>query len=287
MPAPTLSVLAPPSPATYPDGIDGIVRPHALVKWSGGTGPTYDVLHEWDTVNTFDSGALIQDSNTGVSGPTDEGVPPSDMGGGVWYYRVTVTDNNDSASTTSATVTLTWFDQIDGDRFEYLLANNGVAFNPTDTASGSPYDGETLDFDRFLYLLINTGVAFYPTDTLSTANPYDGDVKDFDRFLYLLAATTSGVPTPHIWYVFPAFGREGWEFTIVGYGFGDTQATYTGTATLNGLAVSVLSWELIAAVGTGMEIDPVANVANPVHQLITATVPSGGESGLVVVCTNA
>jgi hypothetical protein len=91
---------------------------------------------------------------------------------------------------------------------------------------------------------------------------------------------------PHIWYLFPTFGREGWEFKIVGYGFGDTQGTHTGTARLNALAVGIIAWAGFAAIGVGMEIDPAIDLANPVHQEVRATVPTGGESGLVFVETD-
>ncbi len=296
MPAPTVTMVAPP-PLTYPAGVDGIVRPEAVIRWTGGVGP-FDVLHEWDTTNTFP--APITDANAGVTSP-DTGVPPADMGpaGTDWFYRVRVTDTSDATSTLSAVQTLTWFDQIDARRYLYLLANLGVGFDPIDTPAGgwgpAPAndfpDGRARDFRRYLYLLANLGVGFDPTDTPaggwgSAGAPGDGLTRDFRRYLYLLGFVTTDTPTPHIWYVFPSFGREGWEFRIVGYGFGDTQGALTGTATLNGLAVGVISWELVAQTSADLTIDPGVDVAEPIHQLIRATVPDGGTSGLVVVCTD-
>ena len=89
----SLTILAP------ADGQDfsATLRPHTNVLWVGGTGP-FDVVYEWDTVTTFDSVNLISDSNTGVTGTTDEGTPPSDMGpyGTDWYLRVSITDTSDN-----------------------------------------------------------------------------------------------------------------------------------------------------------------------------------------------
>jgi hypothetical protein len=338
MPAPTVTVEWPPAA-----GVDlpaNMLRPEAHVVWTGGTGP-FDVLHEWDTVNTFDSGDLIQDSNTGASSP-DTGVPPSDMPGvsTSWWYRVTVTDTDDSTSTTTSAVAFDFVDPVDfwrflylyanvgvgfdpidtptagwdpesigtpdaGDgyaidfwRFLYLYANVGVGFDPTDTPAGGwdqggggdAGDGYTEDFWRFLYLLGNVGVGFDPTDTPAggwgpgAGDAGDGYTEDFARFLYLQALVDTTTPTPHIWYLFPTFGREGWEFRIVGYGFGDTQATFGGSATLNGLAVDVLSWELVAESDPALTINPQTNTAEPIHQLIRAAVPEGASSGLVIVC---
>ncbi len=250
MPAPTVSVKAPP-PLNYPDTI---LRPQTFVSWSGGTGPTYDVLHEWDDDNLF--GSPIQDLNAGVSGPDDTGTPPSDMGpaGTTWYYRVTVTDNFDATSTTSPTSTLNFAD-VQAER-------------------------------RDLYTLANVGVAFFPTDTSVLGEAVDGDTQDFRRYLYTLANVDATTPTPHIWYLFPTFGREGWEFKIVGYGFGDTQVEHTGTARLNALAVGIISWAGFAEVASTLVIDPAIDLAEPVHQEVRATVPTGAVSGLVFVETD-
>lgn len=83
---------------TFPDGSryseEIGLRPQQQVWWTGQSGTT-DVLHEWDTVSTFDSGDLITDNNIAVTTP-NIGVPPSDLGGDKsWFYRVTVTDHGD------------------------------------------------------------------------------------------------------------------------------------------------------------------------------------------------
>lgn len=73
----------------------GIPRPHSLAAWVGGTGP-FNVLHQWDTANTYNTGNLIEDLNASVTSP-NEGVPPSDMGpfGTQWFHRAIVIDTAD------------------------------------------------------------------------------------------------------------------------------------------------------------------------------------------------
>ena len=292
MPAPTVTVRNPP-PTTYPAGIP---RPGALVAWTGGVGP-FDVLHEWDTSNSFP--APLQDTNTGVTSP-NVGTPPADLGppGTTWYYRARVTDTSDATFTVSATATLTWTDPTTAARFLYLLANIGVGFGIDEPpggwgpAGGGAPDGSNITFARFLYLLANIGVGFTPTDDPpggwgpGGGAPADGNTRDFARFLYLLANIDTTTPTPHIWYVFPAFGSEGWEFRVIGYGFGDTQPTFAGTVTLNATPAGVTSWELVAETSPNLTINPTLDVAEPIHQLIRAVVPIGATSGLVVVCTD-
>ncbi len=296
MPAPTVTIRVPQDPAAYFD--PGLVRPEAIVSWTGGTGP-FDVLHEWDDDSGF--GSPITDLNASATSP-DTGVPPSDLGpaGTDIFYRVTVTDTDDSTFTTTPSRILSFTDPIDERRHLYLLANAGVGFDPTDTPgggwgpdpdpSGGGPDGFTIDLRRHLYLLANVGVGFDPTDGGAadwTTGPPDGFTIDFNRTLYLLALVDATTPTPHIWYLFPTFGREGWEFKIVGYGLGDTQGEFTGTARLNALAVGIISWAGFAEVASTLVIDPSTDIAEPVHQEVRATVPTGGVSGLVFVETDA
>jgi hypothetical protein len=97
---------------------------------------------------------------------------------------------------------------------------------------------------------------------------------------------TEDTPTPAIWSVIPSAGQEGWEFRIVGAGFGATQATYNGYVELNGLGCSITSWTLVAATGDPPLIDPATGEATVEHGEITAVVPIGASSGLVVVTTD-
>lgn len=303
MVASSVTIQSPPADAAWPSTL---VRPTIHVEWEGGTGP-FNVEYTWDDDPTFanGNGNRQTSTNTGVTSPDSEPTP-ADLGdltsGTVWYLRANVIDTGDASAAVAASVQVTLFDPIEPDRFLHLLSNCTAAFDPIDTPAGGwgpdpdlpEADGAAIDFNRFLYLLASNGAGFDPTDTpgigwdpeaAGAGAPGDGLTRDLDRFLYLLAGdVTSATPTPHIWYVFPAFGREGWEFRIVGYGFGDTQGTYSGSVTLNGLAVGVISWELVAQTSADLTIDQVTNTAEPIHQLIRASVPDEAQSGLVIVC---
>ena len=183
----SIKILSLPDAVDYPEQVS--VRPTMEVSWVGDVGP-YDVLHEWDTVNTFDSGSLITDSNTGQTSP-DTGVPPSDMGGSTWHYRVTVTDTDDSGSLTSSSRTIEFFDDVDVTQhkwWHYLLANVIPGFG----------SGEI------------------------------DDPLNANRYLYLLANITTDQPCPWIQSVAPSLQQTGKSITVMGDSFGATPATWGG-----------------------------------------------------------
>jgi hypothetical protein len=150
----------------------------------------------------------------------------------------------------------------------YGLANLGVAYDPTDAAGGS--DGHVRDFDRFLFAFINVAVS--------------GSGNRADLYAFALIDTTT--PTPHLWYVTPAFGEIGWQFKVIGYGLGDTQAALSGLLKLNAIACSVITWQLVAAEALPHTIDKTTDTADPVHQEIVAVVPAGAVSGVLTVETD-
>ena len=185
----SILILSLPDAVDYPEQVS--VRPTMEVSWVGDVGP-YDVLHEWDTVNTFDSGDLITDSNTGQTSP-DTGVPPSDMGGATstWHYQVTVTDTDDSGSLTSPSRTIEFFDDVDVTQhkwWHYLLANVIPGFG----------SGEV------------------------------DDPLNANRYLYLLANITTDQPCPWIESVVPSLQQTGKSITVKGDSFGATPATFGG-----------------------------------------------------------
>lgn len=54
-------------------------------------------------------------------------------------------------------------------------------------------------------------------------------------------------PTPHIWWIVPVQGREGWLFHLYGHGFGDTQSAFNGRVLINDIQTGVITWERVAA----------------------------------------
>ena len=201
------------------DGFNFIdARPHCNVKWVGGVG-NFDVLYEWDTVNTFDSVDLITDTNTGVSASPDEGTPPSDMDGDTtWYLRVTVTDNDDSNDTASSIYTIHLLDPTEKTRFLYVESNIGVGFS---SAGGDSGDG-------------------------------DGDPRTFSRYLYVDSNITSDVPVPWIDRISPVAGETGDTVIIYGQGFDNVARDWSAVArlyedaTLDGSYVAMSELDFVA-----------------------------------------
>jgi hypothetical protein len=260
----SVTVLTPPDNITYPDGVDGIIRPAWDMEWvnDGSGGGPYDVLHEWDTDSGFP--APISDSNTGISGTSDRGIPPSDLGpeGTTWYYRVKVTDTADAGNLTSTTRTIDWKNYNDGTniaRHLYQLANIGVNFI-------AGVDGDPQDFARYLYQLANVGVNFI--------TGVDGAPIDQPRYLYQLANLIDDTPTPHIWYIAPEIQETGNSITITGTGFGTDQTTYTSEV------------RLYDSVGTGGSFVTMSPSAWTDTEL-TVTVPGGASTGYVTVVHTA
>jgi hypothetical protein len=176
------------------------LRPRFEATWANdGAGGTvdYTVLHEWDTTVGFASGDLITDSNTTPDASTfnDEGVPPSDMGpdGQLWYYRFTVTDNDDSNSgTLAANVEITFKDPIHQPRMLWLEYNVGGGFH-----DGGP--DSSLAANRHLY------------------TPYE---------------VTTDVPIPFIFRIIPTVLETGDALIIQGQGFDNVARDWSAVARL-------------------------------------------------------
>lgn len=175
-------------------------RPVYVARWENdGAGGTtdYTVLHEWDTNISFATGNLIQDSNTTPDSTTfqDIGVPPSDLGpaGTVWYYRYTVTDNDDAgALVLAANLEITLQDPIDAKRKLSHSVNIGGGFQ-----DGGP-----------------------------------DDPKYLKSALYTLMNVTTDVPIPFIFSIDPILGAQGDAVTIRGQGFDNVARDWSAVARL-------------------------------------------------------
>jgi hypothetical protein len=239
-----VEVLSPADLTVFPDLTDGILRPvSAVIFENDGAGGTadYSAVHEWDTVNTFDSGSLITVNDLNIGIVETAKAPTSDLGatGTTWYYRCTVTDNDDSNSASSTTISFTWFKPsagTDNIRHLYLYDHVGVGFTPTDdpadwgVAKGGTEgpDGSTDALNRYLYFHAQVGVGFDPSDTppdgwngntdLTGQDAGDDHADTFNRFLYLLENVTTTQPCPFITSITPTVGRVGDSITIKGQG---------------------------------------------------------------------
>ncbi len=252
----SILILSLPDAVDYPEQVS--VRPTMEVSWVGDVGP-YDVLHEWDTVDTFDSGDLVTDSNTGQTSP-DTGVPPSDLGGATstWFYQVTVTDTDDSGSLTSPDRTIEFFDDVDPTQhkwWHYLLANIIPGFG----------SGEV-------------------DDPLDTANYYH----------YLLANINTAQPCPFLEKVNVSIVSQGDSIILTGDSFGATPATWGGEVRIydspgfggSFITLTSPSWsdtEIVSTVSTGAT----SGYVTMIHTTGTPTCPGSDQVFLTIIATEA
>jgi hypothetical protein len=103
--------------------------------------------------------------------------------------------------------------------------------------------------------------------------------------------TYDGIPSPHIWHVYPAGANREEIVTVVGAGFGDDPLTYEGFVTLNSALLPVQDWRRIVATPDALTLDRTINSANdtadPEHDRIDFKIPNSATSGDVKVVLNA
>lgn len=146
--------------------------------------------------------------------------------GTVYYWRARGGDGTSWGDWTPA-IQFTPFLEV-GDAIEYVLIN--VGYDPT---------AFTPNQDALAYVLENVGydpAAFTPNQdaleyVLENVGYQQADfTQTMDALEYVLVGdVNTDVPTPHIWFLQPTSGRPNDGFDIYGFGFGDLQATYSGS----------------------------------------------------------
>lgn len=106
--------------------------------------------------------------------------------------------------------------------------------------------------------------------------------QDEHSYIYL-GDIDESTPHPHIWWLYPAGGREGDGIKIVGYGFGHTQVEYDGVVeidwggTLGWQPIAHVSWQTIVAGSDAYtedrRISEFLNLSDPEHQIVEIIVP--------------
>jgi len=131
------------------------------------------------------------------------------------------------------------------------------------------------------YSDINIGVRFEEvTSFLNYSDVNVGVPLTLSRIAYQYSDvnvdTTS--PKPHIWWIRPDFGREGYLFNIYGHGFGLFQGQYGGIVKLGDYVCPVIRWERVAAVAPPNLIvkgdEPEDDIIKPEHGWIVVVVPT-------------
>lgn len=103
-----------------------------------------------------------------------------------------------------------------------------------------------------------------------------GGVNEVSFYIYL-GDVSSNVPTPHLWYVYPPSEFRGGVVTLIGQGFGTSQAVVNGQALYDGIPVTVNNWAQTAAGVHAYDnlrvIQSSNDVVNVEHERIDVVVP--------------
>lgn len=282
-------------------GLRPVLTLHPTAVLSG----TLDVQVEWRTTRPSQaqtSGLWVPDPTqvseylTVPSGADLLVQPPNDLTYTTWYYRAragSVSLNVWSAWTDSAlNVNLT---PVLGSVAGYLEMNVGLGTLAT-TGAVAYVDmniGAALvsHMDGVVYSDLNVGIMpkWRQTAAYSDLNIYP-PTGQFKASVYSDVNVDTSQPVPHLWWIRPEQGREGYVFHLFGHGFGAFENAYDGTVYLGGLACQVTRWLMVPDVTTdpsqhiiihGQGLDP--DVITVEHGWITVVVPPGAISAMVKV----
>lgn len=239
-------------------------RPDVTVVGYASVGPSLDLQVEWRTeLAVYNSSTQVwspapkQTTNLSgvVSGSPQVMEPPNDLTYTTWWYRVRA--GNATTNVWGAWSGQQWLDvyPILGSTARYIDANIGVLNAETLKATVAYLEMNvgveqkaTLPNTAF-YLPMNIGIQDNPkiSSEYLTLNVYPPTGK-YQAATYLdLNMVSDQTPTPHIWWIRPEQGKEGYVFNIYGHGFGDFQNQYDGTVRIGNLVCTVARWEKVPA----------------------------------------
>lgn len=238
------------------------------VSWDAST---HDVQLQVSAVDTFSS--TVHDSLVAsASGSSTPRLVTGLGDGGVYYARARSGDGTNWGPW-SPTIEFTVL--IDaGKAFLYSTLNVGVEVTPVDNWPVSIFQNVGVE----ITLEDNWPVMIYQNIGVEIAT-----VDNWPAYVY--ENVTDDTPHPRIWFLSPAYGREGDGIKIYGFGFGDLQSTFSGVVQINwgGLtgwqAVPVISWQTFPATsdayGPDRILDEVNEEIDMQHTIIEIIVPSG------------
>lgn len=185
------------------------------------------------------------------SGEQTPVVPPAELQYGTWWVRVRAGDA--TFSLWSDWSAQQWMDirPVLGSMAQYIDLNVGVtdpplagAFAYIEMNVGVP-EGEALD--TISYLEMNVGVSLGRLVAVEYSEMNIGPMLDpYRASEYLdVNVVNDETPVPHIWWIRPEQGKEGYVFNIYGQGFGAFQNEYDGKVLLGNLVCSIARWDRV------------------------------------------
>lgn len=191
--------------------------------------------------------------NSVVSGSDLSISPPLDLDTNAWLVRARSGDGS-SWGFWSAPITVSVFSVALAGAF-YVDENVGVEYN-TPRMSSSVYIDENVGmvfdtiYDDAVYLDLNVGIGtvvplIFASEFLDeNITPSWGE--NVAAAVYMdIDIDPSKHPVPHLWWVVPEHGQEGWIFHLFGHGFGQSQSEFAGRVLVNELQSGIVDWSLI------------------------------------------
>lgn len=239
------------------------LTPIITVRGTSDTAAPVDIQVEWRLVAPV---RTSPGANTWIPAPTQTNElldipsgsnlsvqPPGPLSYKEWYYRARAGDKDANIwSDWTASARYLEVAPVIGSVTKYIDLNVGVTHVTPGAVAYMELNVGVGPFDQaqpfaFWYSDLNVGVrldqilaaaysdlnVYIPTGSYATANYADMNV-------------TSERPTPHIWWIRPEQGREGYLFNIFGHGFGSVQGQYDGLVYLGGLLCPVIRWTLVS-----------------------------------------
>lgn len=274
-----------------------------------GTGPgaTIDIQVEWRTTRATQSTPPLGPWAPTATYTTEfldagSGTPqaveaPTDLTYTTWWYRARVGDKD--ANIWGEWTGQFWLDvyPILGSTSEYIDINIGVE-TPTHLDSTVSYLEMNIGIeptemlDTIQYAEMNVGVSenLKLAAEYSTLNVFPPTGEYLAAHYSALNVVTDETPVPHIWWIRPEQGKEGYVFNIYGHGFGQFQNEFDGIVKLGNLTCAITRWEVMPRsaltdadlkIMHGMGLDP--DEITVEHGWIVAIVPTGAVSSMVTV----
>lgn len=238
------------SPVNGASGFDR--RPDIRVVATSAVNPTVDIQIEWRrTASTAGAAVYTTTFLDSVSGSEQTLEAPADLSFYTWYYRLRAGEQDTNIWGDWSSVYFLSVFPVLGSSEAYMDLNIGVE------------NVETLQ--ALAYMDMNVGVVVAPSDVsveytdlnvgLATQFKIGAEYLDFNVFPPLQSFKKSefmefnvldaGTPTPHIWWIRPERGKEGFIFNIYGHGFGTFQGEFDGRVKLGDLECAVNRWDLM------------------------------------------
>lgn len=235
------------------DPVDVQMEWRTTMPWISNQYPPYTYL----PVPTYATEHLALPSGTEV---TLE--PPADLTYTTWYFRVRAGQKS----------TNTWGDWTSAGRFVNVNPILGSLAEYLDMNVGAP---RPVAIGTVAYMEMNVGVALpIPQNATGFTDLNIGHIpgwratsiySDLNVRPPLVAQSGASYtdmfvdatlkPVPHLWWIRPEQGREGYVFHLYGHGFGSFQNAYLGRVVLGALVCAVVRWLTIPALPRTVTID--------------------------------